>query len=225
VGASSGGHQCAGALAQARSLGSAAKKKSLTAAEQQRPETERARRRFQAKLGRIPPRDLVFVDESGARTDLTRRYGRAPKGERVPEAVPHGRWKVLTILGALTTKGVQASMTVEAATDADVFLPFIQQVLVPTLRPGQVVVRDNLSAHKQRTGRRLLKARRCRLWYLPPYSPDFNPMEFAWSKLKTFLRGAKARLGPALEQAVGEGLRTITAKEARNWFRHCRSAL
>jgi transposase len=143
----------------------------------------------------------------------------------VLEAVPHGRWKVLTILGALTTKGVQASMTVEAATDADVFLTFIQQVLVPTLRPGQVVVMDNLSAHKQRTVRRLLKARRCRLWYLPPYSPDFHPMEFAWSKLKTFLRGAKARLGPALEQAVGEGLRTITAKEARNWFRHCRSAL
>jgi len=167
----------------------------------------------------------VFVDESGARTDLTRRYGRAPKGERVREAVPHGRWKVLTILGALTTKGVQASMTVEAATDAEVFSTFVQQVLVPTLRPGQIVVMDNLTAHKQRKIRRLLAARRCRLWYLPPYSPDLNPMESAWSKLKAFLRGAKARLKPALEQAVGAGLRTITAKDARNWFRHCRSAL
>jgi transposase len=200
-------------------------KKSLPAAEQQRSAIERARRRLQAKLGRLPPRDLVFVEESGARTDRTRRYGRAPKGERVPEAVPHGRGKGLTILGALTTKGVPASRTVEAATEADVFLPFIQPVLVPTWRPGQVVVRDNLSAHKQRQVRRLLKARRCRLWYLPPYSPDFNPRELAWSKRKTFLRGAKARLGPVLEQAVGEGLRTITAKEARNWFRHCRSAL
>lgn len=97
MGTSSDRHQCAGALAHAPSFGSAAKKKSLTAAEQQRPETERARRRFQAKLGRIPPRNLVLVEESGARTDRTRRYGRAPKGERVPEAVPHGHGKVLTL--------------------------------------------------------------------------------------------------------------------------------
>jgi transposase len=165
------------------------------------------------------------VDESGVRTDLTRRYGRASKGERVHEAVPHGHWKVLTILGALTTKGVQASMTVEAATDADVFLTFVQQVLAPTLRPGQVVVMDNLSAHRQPQVHRLLAARRCRLWYLPPYSPDLNPIELAWSKRKTFLWAAKARLRPALEEAVGTGLRTITAKDARNWFRHCRSAL
>jgi len=193
--------------------------------ERNRPATQRARRRFQTKLSRIPPRNLVFVDESGARTDLTRRYGRAPKGERVREAVPPGRWKVLTILGALSTKGVPASTTGEAATDAAVFSTFVQPVLVPTLRPGQVVVRDNLCAHKPRQVRRLLAARRCRLWYLPPYSPDFNPMELAWSKLKTFLRGTKARLQPALEQAVGESLRTITAQDARNWFRHCRSAL
>jgi transposase len=193
--------------------------------ERHRPETERARRRFQTKLSRVPSKDLVFIDESGARTDLTRRYGRAPKGERVREAVPHGRWKVLTILGALSTKGVQASMTIEAATDADLFLTFVQQVLVPTLRPGQIVVMDNLSAHKSRKIRRLLAAHQCRLWYLPPYSPDLNPMELAWSKLKTFLRAAKARRLPALEEAVGEGLRTITAKDARNWFRHCRSAL
>jgi transposase len=193
--------------------------------ERNRPETERARRRFQTKLSRVPPKDLVFVDESGVRTDLTRPYGRAPKGERVHEAVPHGHWKVLTILGALSTKGVQASMTVEAATDADVFLTFVQQVLAPTLRPGQIVVMDNLAAHKHRKVRRLLAARRCRLWYLPAYSPDLNPIELAWSKLKTFLRAAKARLRPALEQAVGEGLRAITAQDARNWFRHCRYAL
>ena len=173
----------------------------------------------------MAPRDLVFVDESGVRTDLTRRYGRAPKGERVREAVPHGRWKVLTLVGALSTKGVQASMTVEAATDAEVFSTFVEHVLAPTLRPGQVVVMDNLSAHKQPKIRRLLAARRCRLWYLPAYSPDLNPIELAWSKLKTFLRRAKARHRPALEQAVDAGLRTITAQDARNWFRHCRRAL
>ena len=116
-------------------------------------------------------------------------------------------------------------MTVEAATDAEVFLTFVQQVLVPTLRPGQIVVMDNLSAHKQRKIRRLLAACQCRLWYLPPYSPDFNPMELAWSKLKTFLRAAKARLLPALEEAVAKGMSTITAQDARNWFRHCRSTL
>jgi transposase len=173
----------------------------------------------------VPAKDLIFLDESGIRTDLTRRYGRAPQGERVREAVPHGHWKVLTILGALTTKGVQASMTIEAATDTDVFLTFVQRVLGPTLRPGQIVVMDNLPAHKHRKVRRLLAARRCRLWYLPAYSPDLNPIEMAWSKLKTFLRAAKARLVPVLEQAVGEGLRTITAQDAKSWFRHCGYAL
>ena len=197
----------------------------MTAVERHRPETGRARRRFQSRLSRVPTKDLVFVDESGVRTDLTRRYGRAPKGERVHEAVPHGHWKALTILGALSTKGVQASMTIEAATDTDVFVAFVEQVLGPTLRPGQIVVMDNLTAHKQRKIRRLLTKRRCRLWYLPPYSPDLNPIELAWSKLKTFLRGAKARLRPALEEAVAKGLHTITAQDARNWFRHCRNTL
>jgi transposase len=152
---------------------------------------------------------------------MTRLYGRAPKGERVPEAVPHGHWQALTILGALTTAGVQASMTVDAATDTDVFLAFLPQVLVPTLRPGQVVVMDNLPAHKHRKVRALLRTRQCRLVYLPPYSPDFNPIELAGSKLKTFLRAAKARLRPTLEQAVGTGLGTITAQNAQGWFRHC----
>jgi transposase len=172
-------------------------------------------------MGKHSAQDLVFIDESGVRTDLTRAYGRAPKGERVPEAVPHGPWQMLTIVGALTTRGVQASMTVDAATDTDVFLTFIEQVLVPTLRPGQVVVLDNLRAHKHRKVRALLRARQCRLVYLPPYSPDLNPIEPAWSKLKTFLRAAKARLRPALEQAVGIGLGTITAQNAQGWFRHC----
>jgi transposase len=180
----------------------------------------------------------VFVDESGVRTNLTRLYGRAPKGERVREAVPHGHWKVLTILGALTTKGVQASMTdtapsadwlrpalgvmtIEAATDTSIFLAFVQQILAPTLRPGQVVVMDNLPAHKHPQVRSLLRARNCRLVYLPPYSPDLNPIEPAWSKLKAFLRGVRARLQPALERAVATGLRTITAQNAKGWFRHC----
>jgi hypothetical protein len=133
----------------------------------------------------VPAKDLVFVDEGGVRTDLTRRYGRAPKGERVREAVPHGHGTVLTILGALSSQGVQASMTIEPATETEVFLAFVEHVLAPTLRPGQIVVMDNLSAHKHRKIRRLLAARQCRLWYLPPDSPDLNPIERAWSKLTT----------------------------------------
>lgn len=179
------------------------------------------RQRFPAQIRKHAVQDLVFIDESGVRTDLTRAYGRAPKGERVREAVPHGHWQTLTIVGALTTVGVQASMTVDAATDTDIFLTFLQPVLVPTLRPGQVVVLDNLRAHKHRKVRTLLRTHRCRLVSLPPYSPDLNPIELAWSKLKTFLRAAKARLQPALEQAVGTGLRTITAQNAQGWFRHC----
>jgi transposase len=187
--------------------------------------TEQARARFQAKLSKLNPENLVFIDESGVRTNLTRRYGRAPKGERVREAVPHGHWKVLTILGALTTEGITASMTVEAATDTEVFLTFVQQVLAPALRPGQIVILDNLPAHQHKRVRHLLQARQCRLLYLPPYSPDLNPIEPAWSKLKGFLRATKARLWPTLEQAVGQGLRTITAQDAHGWFRHCGYAL
>jgi transposase len=163
----------------------------------------------------------VFVDESGVRTNMTRLYGRAPKGARVSEAVPHGHWKVLTILGALTSQGVQASMTIDAATDTSIFLAFLRQVLVPTLRPGQVVIMDNLPAHKHREVRTFLRRHRCRLLYLPPYSPDLNPIEPAWSKLKAYLRATRARLWPALEQAVATGLRTITPQNAQGWFRHC----
>jgi len=130
-----------------------------------------------------------------------------------------------TVPSAVQLRPALGVMTIEAATDTDVFLTFVQHVLGPTLRPGQVVVMDNLPAHKHRKVRRLLAARQCRLWYLPAYSPDLNPIEMAWSKLKTFLRSAKARLGPVLEQAVGDGLRTITAQDARGWFRHCRYAL
>ena len=112
-------------------------------------------------------------------------------------------------------------MTIDAATDSGIFLAFLRQVLTPTLRPGQVIVMDNLPAHKHRQVRTLLRRHRCRLLYLPPYSPDLNPIELAWSKLKAYLRAARARLWPALEQAVGTGLRTITAQNAQHWFRHC----
>ena len=193
----------------------------MSASERQRPEVAEAREAFRTELAARRAEDLVFVDESGVTTKLTRLYGRAPKGERVPEAVPHGRWQVTTILGALGTNGMQAGMTVETSTDADIFEVFVEQVLGPTLRAGQVVVMDNLSAHKQERVRDLIEARGCQLQYLPPYSPDLNPIESAWSKVKTYLRALKARSQEALEAGVSTALRTITAPDARGYFGHC----
>lgn len=193
----------------------------MSASERQRPEVAEAREAFRTELAARRAEDLVFVDESGVTTKLTRLYGRAPKGERVPEAVPHGRWQVTTILGALGTNGMQAGMTVETSTDADIFEVFVEQVLGPTLRAGQVVVMDNLSAHKQERVRDLIEARGCQLQYLPPYSPDLNPIESAWSKVKTYLRALKARSQEALEAGVSTALRTITAPDARGYFGPC----
>jgi transposase len=164
---------------------------------------------------------LIFLDESGVTTQMTRQWGRAPKGERIAEAAPQGHWNVLTTLGAMSLRGIVAAMTIEAATDADVFAAYIEQVLCPKLRPGDVVILDNLSAHKVQGIEASITVCGARLIYLPPYSPDLNPIEKAWSKFKQFLRTAKARTAEALDQAVIEALKTITADNAAAWFRHC----
>jgi len=163
----------------------------------------------------------VFLDESGVTTEMTRRYGRAERGERVPEATPAGHWHTLTLLGAITLDGLLASMTIESPTDGEVFLAFLQQVLCPRLRPGQIVVMDNLSAHKSAAVRNCIQQAGARLLYLPPYSPDFNPIEQCWAKIKQQLRAAKARLLEALNQAVSAALSTVTAQNASAWFRNC----
>jgi transposase len=163
----------------------------------------------------------VFLDESGATTEMTRRYGRAPRGERIGEGTPAGHWRTLTLLGALTLQGMLASMTIESPTDGDVFLAFLEQALCPRLQPGQVVILDNLGAHKVAGVRERVEARGARLLYLPPYSPDFNPIEQAWSKIKHQLRTAKARLLEVLEQVAAEAISSITADNAIAWFRHC----
>ena len=128
---------------------------------------------------------------------------------------------MLTILGALSRRGVVAAMTIESATDGDVFLAYLEQALCPKLQAGDVVVMDNLSAHKVQGVRQLIEASGAKLLYLPPYSPDFNPIEQAWSKLKQLLRAAKARTAEVLEQAVAEVLKAITVENAAAWFRHC----
>ena len=145
---------------------------------------------------------------------MTRLWGRAPRGERIAEATPQGHWKVLTTLGAMSLRGIEAVMTVESATDGDVFLAYLEQVLCPKLKAGDVVVMDNLSAHKVKGVRELIAASGAELLYLPPYSPDFNPIEKAWSKLKQLLRIAKARTKEALEETIAEALKLISPENA-----------
>jgi transposase len=152
---------------------------------------------------------------------MTRTWGRAARGERVREATPQGHWKILTILAALTTRGLRAPMTIPEATDGDIFLAYVEQVLCPELRPGDVVVMDNLSAHKVAGVRERIEVAGATLLYLPPYSPDLNPIEQAWSKLKQILRSLKARTAETLDAAVADALNAITAENAQAWFAHC----
>ena len=166
----------------------------------------------------MDPACLVFLDESGVTTEMTRRYGWAPRPQRVSEAVPAGHWRTLTVLAALTLDGMLASMTIESPTDGDVFLAFLEQVLGPKLQPGHVVVLDNLSAHKIEGVRQLIESRGAQLLYLPPYSPDFNPIENAFAKLKAMLRKAVERTVDGLWAAIGRLLDLFTPAECRNYF-------
>ena len=214
MGERAGPGQLSASLAGAPEHGAAAEKKSLHAQEQDTLTVQTRRQAWWAAVSQIDPQRLVFQDESGATTEMTRRYGRAPRGERVAEGTPAGHWRTLTLLGAMSTRGVVAAMTVESPTDGDVFLAYVEQVLCPRLQPGQVVVMDNLPAHKVEGVRRLIEATGAQLLYLPPYSPDFNPIEQAWSKIKQQLRSAKARTVESLEAAITDALAQVTGKNA-----------
>ena len=205
-------------MARAAEPGAATEKKSLHAAERDSEENRKRREAFVAQLREIAPEDLIYLDESGVSTQMTRTYARAPRGERIHDAVPGGHWRMVTILGAMNHQGMMAAMTVEAATDREVFLAYLDEVLCPRLRPGHVVVMDNLSAHKVDGVRQRIEARGASLLYLPPYSPDLNPIEKAWSKLKQGLRTIGARSEHALHNAIDQLLPTITAKDAIAWF-------
>ncbi len=152
---------------------------------------------------------------------MTRRYGRARRGQRVHDAVPKNWGRNVTILGSLSCQGLQAVMTIEGATDGAVFIAYVSQVLAPTLKPGDVVVMDNLGSHKVDGIRSAIEARGATLMYLPPYSPDYSPIEPCWSKLKTCLRAIKARTREALDEALAQVIDTVTASDAKGWFKHC----
>lgn len=161
------------------------------------------------------------MDESGINLALTRRYGRAPRGERVGGRVPQNYGANVTLIGALGLSGLEAPMTVEGATDGEVFRAYVQRVLGRTLKSGDIVVMDNLRAHKVTGIREAIEARGARLLYLPPYSPARSPIERCWSKLKTALRARGARTRRALEHALKRALTTITKADAVAWFTHC----
>jgi len=205
-------------VARSEEAGSAVEKKSLHAAERDTEENLRRREAFLAQISQVAPEDLIYLDESGVSTQMTRLYGRAERGRRVHDSIPGGHWKMLTILGAMDHTGMLATMTVEAATDREIFLAFLDEVLCPKLRAGHVVIMDNLSSHKVDGVRERIEACGAVVLYLPPYSPDLNPIEKAWAKLKQALRAVAARTVDTLQQAIAERLPDISAKDASHWF-------
>ncbi len=197
-------------LAPIAEAGATAEKKSLHASERDTEANRRQREEFIAHLRTISPERLIFLDESGVTTAMTRLRARCLGGRRIQEATPGGHWKIMTILGAMGLGGMVATMTIEEATDADIFLAFVEQVLCPALKPGNLVVMDKLSSHKIPGVRLRIENAGAELLYLPPYSPDLNPIEKAWAKLKQLLRSAQARTNDALEIAIADALQLIT---------------
>ena len=179
------------------------------------------REEWRTQQGALDLTRLVFLDESGAKTNMTRLRGRALGGRRLVDSAPHGHWCTTTIIGAVRLDGSTACMTVDGPTDTDIFREYVRCVLVPTLRIGDIVVLDNLSAHQGQQTLDLIEQAGAELRFLPPYSPDLNPIEKMWSKVKTFLRATKARTEEELYQAIRMALGTITPQDAEGWFRSC----
>jgi transposase len=161
---------------------------------------------------------LVFIDEFGAATNMERTHGRAPPGQRVVSKVPHGHWKIISTIAAMTTSGITSSASFDGATDTESFLLYVAHGLVPTLVPGQLVVIDNLPAHRSPRVDRLVEAAGCRVLRLPPYSPDYNPIEMAISKVKTVLRKLARRSVDGLFEGIGEALGSITPTDALHYI-------
>jgi transposase len=172
----------------------------------------------------LHPAKLVFIDETWAETNMARAHGYAQRGDRLVCPVPYGHWHTTTFVGALTTRGFIAPMVVDGAVNGAVFQAYVDQVLVPELRRGDVVVMDNLASHAVAGVRRAIEGAGCRLLVLPPYSPDLNPIEPAFAKLKALLREAAERTVDGLWAAIGRLLDRFTRRECRNYFRHCGSA-
>lgn len=176
---------------------------------------------WRSTIGKLDAGRLVFVDEKGTHTSLAPLYAHLPRGKRAFFKVPRNRGKNTILLASIGCEGMGPSMAVEGSTTKKVFETYVKHVLAPTPRPGQIVVIDNLTSHKGQKVRELIEGRGCELLFLPPYSPDLNPMEEAFSKIKCFLRGTKARTQEALVSTIGKALDAVTDQDTRGFFAHC----
>jgi transposase len=178
----------------------------------------RRRRAWVEIQAELDPDRLVFIDETGTSTKMARRCGRSPRGQRCRAPVPHGHWKTTTFVGALRTCGMTAPMVLDGAMHGSAFLAYVEQVLVPTLAPGDIVVMDNLPAHKPAAVRQAIERAGAELRFLPAYSPDFNPIEMAFAKLKAFLKKHAPRTVDDLWHTIARGIDTFTSVECINYF-------
>ena len=193
----------------------------MRAAEQDRPAVAEARDRWREGQPKLNPASLVFIDEPWIKTNMTRRYGWAPKGERLVDAVPPGHWKTSTFIGALRCDGLVAPAVFDGAINGGLFVDYVEQVLMPTLKPGDLVIMDNLRCHKVKGVREAIEAAGAGILFLPPYSPDLNPIENAFAKLKALLRAKACRTVDALWEALGTLLGDLTARECANYLQSC----
>ena len=199
---------------------SSASKKSLVAGERDRPDVARRRAQWTKYQDRIAPERLVFIDETWTKTNMAPLRGWAPRGKRCMAKVPHGRWNTTTFLAALRLDRIDAPWLLEGPIDGESFRTYVAKVLVPTLRQGDIVVMDNLGSHKGKAVRQLIRSTGAKLFFLPKYSPDLNPIEQVFAKLKHLLRKANARTVEAVRAAIGEILRAFTPQECANYFRN-----
>jgi putative transposase len=192
----------------------------LVAREQDRPDIARHRARWRTYQGLIDPKRLVFIDETWTKTNMTRLRGWAPKGQRLVDKVPHGHWKTSTFLAALRNDRIEAPCLFDGPINGERFGAYVEQFLVPTLKPGDVVVLDNLGSHKGKAVRKAIREIGARLVFLPKYSPDLNPIEQVFAKLKTFIRKQAPRTFDTISQAFAEGLKTVASAECANYLAH-----
>lgn len=202
-----------------RRMGLTRKKKTLRASERDRPEVQKKRARYRRKVRKIEPKRLVFLDETGIATTMTSGYGWAPRGERVVGSIPKS-WRSTTLIAAVALDGAFAPLAFPGALDATAFQVYVEEVLAPLLRPGDVVVFDNLTAHDDAAAARAIERAAAEVLRLPPYSSDYNPIEEMWSKLKHRLRQTAARTTERLHQALSDAFDHITTADVAGWFRH-----
>jgi transposase len=197
-----------------------ASKKTLFATEQDRPDVARRRAQWKKYQNRLDPARLVFIDETWAKTNMTRLCGWAPRGRKLLAKVPQGRWRTLTFLAALRHDRIDAPCVIDGPINGETFLAYVEQILVPILKPGDIVIIDNLGSHKGKAVRQAIRAAGAKLFFLPPYSPDLNPIEQMFAKLKTLLRKAAERTVEATWKRIGALLQAFTPQECANYFKN-----